>query len=114
MKYLPLNELEVGKLYLFHRYFNSKRIILQPGRVLGIHSPSGDLAQFPGGVLPRPRPMIEWSLDRVQTTAPAGGGKKTAAVLTKAWLQRNMLDRADQIRDLQAESSAMFNLLKEV
>jgi hypothetical protein len=100
MKYLSVDQLEPGKLYLFRHAFNSKRIIFQPARFIGIHE-SG-------------RPQVEWVLQGFRSSVPVGDGLKAAAVLTEKWLQDQMLALSDEVLQLQAQASTLYDAYKEV
>ena len=112
MKYLALSELTPGQVYLFRRAFNSKTIILQPAVFIRVWSQTGE--KQPLDAYQRPRPLVKFIIDDVETTVPVGDGTKAAAVLTKSWLERQMRDRADEVARLQAETSKLFNIYKEI
>jgi hypothetical protein len=100
MKHIPLSELEVGKLYLFRHTFNSKRIVLQPGRFIGIHE-SG-------------RPLVQWCIQGFKSTALVGDGTKVAVELTAKWLQRLSSDLEAQIQAIEDQVHITRALLKEI
>ena len=109
MKYLRLDELVVGEVYLFRHTFNSKRIILQPARFLGIETKVlHDWSQ----TKKFRRPRVHWIIQNYASSVPVGDGSKAAAAITKNWLQNQMLERADQMRALQAEEHLLYDLYK--
>ena len=112
MKYLALSELVAGQVYLFQRQFNSKTITLQPATFIRVWSQSGE--KDPLDAYQRPRPLVKFIIDDVETTVPIGDGTKAAAMLTTSWLERQMCDRADEVARLQAETSKLFNIYKEI
>lgn len=113
MKYLSLDQLEPGKLYLFRFVFNSKRIILQPARFIGIKEPEGgEIKGTP--TVQRRRPTVEWVLQGYRSSVPVGDGSKAAAVLTEKWLQAQMIARTDEVVQLQAQASTLYDMYKEV
>ena len=114
MKYLSLDQLEPGKLYLFRYAFNSKRIILQPARFIGIKEPEGgEIKGIPTAPVRR-RPTVEWILQGHRSSVPVGDGTKAAAVLTESWLQAQMIARTDEVVQLQAQASTLYDVYKEV
>lgn len=103
MKNLNINELEIGKLYLFRHSFNSKRMIYQPARLVEILEING-----------RPIPKVEWLLQGFKSTVGVGDGTKAAARLDKSWLKQQMSNRADEVVRLQTEASTLFTVYKEL
>lgn len=110
MNYLHLDQLEAGKVYLFSRYFNSKRIVLQPAEFISGQRPRDSHNQALTAKV-----LVRFCLDGKEVEVRVGDGKRAAAVLTTAWLQRQLNDRADEVARIQTEASKLldlYNLIK--
>jgi len=103
-KKLALSDLQVGKLYLFRHPFNSKKIILQPAELL-------EIVDLPNGWK---APKVRWVLQGFVGTVMVGDGTEAASPLTESWLKRQMLERADQVTQLQAQNSTLLETLRTV